>query len=74
MVVQISNANWGIRSITDAEGDFSIQAYGPDVQLKIGVDADSDDVLDFSPIGPEVFWVNDITGDVTGLTIDLISF
>ena len=70
-IVQISNGNWGIRSVTAADGSFSIEAYGPDIMLRIGDDTNNDDVLDFDPEMPKQVWVNDITSNVTVPTIVL---
>ena len=72
-IVQISNGNWGIKSVTTADGSFSVEAYGPDIMLRIGDDTDNNDVLDFDPDMPKQFWVNNITSNVTGLKIDLSS-
>jgi len=71
IIVQISNANWGIRSVTDSTGNFSIEAYGPDILLYIGYDQDNNDVLDFDyyPDWPKEYCVNNITSDILGLSI-----
>ena len=73
LVVQISNCNWGIRSVTSSNGAFSIQAYGPDIVLRLGHDEDNDDVLDFDdpPNYPKEYCVNDITSDIVNLNIDI---
>jgi hypothetical protein len=70
-VVQISNGNWGIRSVTAVDGSFSLEAYGPDIMLRIGDDTDNNDILDFVPEMPKQVWVNDITSNVTGVSIVL---
>jgi len=46
VAVQLHNAAWGIRSITGPNGAFSISAYGPELVLRFGYDADANDVLD----------------------------
>ena len=73
LVVQISNGNWGTRSVTDSNGAFSIQAYGPDIVLRLGYDEDNDDVLDFDdyPDYPKEYPVNDIYSDIVNLDIDV---
>lgn len=73
IVVGISNGSWGIRSVTDPNGAFSIQAYGPDIVLRLGYDEDNDDVLDFDdyPNYPKEYSVNDITSDIVNLNIDI---
>ncbi len=70
IIVQVANANWGTRSVTDSNGAFSIQAYGPDVVLRIGYDKDNDDVFEFDdPNYPIEYCVNNITSDISGLNI-----
>ncbi len=71
IVVQLSNANWGTRSVTDSSGTFSIQAYGPDVILRVGYDEDGDDVFEFDDSYPRRHCVNNITSDIAGLCLDL---
>jgi len=72
--VQISNASWGTRSVTDADGKFSLSAYGPDIRLRIGADANDDGVFDTLTTGTYwQTWIQDINSDVTDLSIDLSS-
>jgi hypothetical protein len=71
IVVQISNANWGIRSVTDANGAFSVEVYGSDIILRIDYDNDNDDVLDFGSGYPKEYPINDIMSDITNLSIDI---
>jgi len=72
IIVQISNSDWGIRSATDSNGAFSIQAYGPDIVLRIGYDEDNDDLFNFDvPNYPKEYCVNNITADVVNLSIDI---
>lgn len=72
IIVQIANANWGTLSVTDSNGIFSLQAYGPDVVLRIGYDKDNDGVFDFDdPSYPVEYCVNNITSDISGLIIDI---
>ena len=66
IAVQIASRSWGTQAITDEEGRFSIQAYGPEICLMIG-DAEEGVLAD----GFDHFLVEDITADVSGLTIDL---
>lgn len=40
IAVQIAYNSWGTQAITDTEGKFSIQAYGPELCLMIGEDQD----------------------------------
>ncbi|MCK5861104.1 MAG: SUMF1/EgtB/PvdO family nonheme iron enzyme, partial [Candidatus Hydrogenedentes bacterium] len=44
--VQLHNADWGIRSTTDMNGDFSLQAYGPEITLRLGYDENEDGTFD----------------------------
>jgi acetamidase/formamidase len=62
-VVQIHNRSWGIRAITDGLGEFSLQAYGPDLFLRIGDDADNDGRLDFEADWPKEWKVEGIDKD-----------
>lgn len=73
LVVQISNGNWGTRSVTDSNGAFSIQAYGPDIVLRLGYDEDNDDVFDYDdyPDYPKEYTVNNIASDIVDLSINL---
>lgn len=72
IIVQIASANWGTRSVTDLNGAFSIQAYGPDVVLNIGYDKDNDDVFEFDdPNYPIGYCVNNITSDTSGLNVEI---
>jgi len=65
-IVQIHYPAWGIRSVTDAGGNFALQAYGPVITLRIGDDVNEDGVLDFDVPGwPKEYVVSDITGDVS---------
>ncbi len=70
--VQLSWQDFGLGSTTDATGAFSVEAYGPDMQLYIGRDTDSNGNLDngvptanypFEPI------VANLTGNRTGVVI-----
>mgnify|MGYP000889081856 FL=1 len=67
IAVQIAYNSWGTQAITDTEGKFSIQAYGPELCLMIGDDQDG--ILDHHK--HVRFWVKEITGDVSNLEIDL---
>lgn len=69
--VQISNANWGTRSVTGADGKFSLKACGPDIVLRVGDDSDGDGVFEFSATNPKDFWITGITGDQTDLKLTL---
>lgn len=71
IIVQISGANWGIRSVNDSDGAFSIQAYGPDIILRIGYDKDNDDAFEFDGNYPKEYCVNNITSDIIDLSIDV---
>lgn len=72
IIVQIANANWGNRSVTDSNGAFSVQAYGPDIVLRIGNDKDYDDIFDFDdPNYPFEYWANNITSDISGIIIEI---
>ncbi len=71
-VVQIHNYRWGTRAITDESGKFSLQAYGPDLILRIGDDADDDGFLDFEADWPKEWKVEDIDKD-TYVEIKLVS-
>ncbi len=62
-VVQIHYSNWGIRAITDGLGQFSLQAYGPDLFLRIGDDANDDGVLDFETDWPKEWKVEHVNED-----------
>ena len=64
--VQIAVKSWGTQAITDVKGKFSIEAYGPELCLMI-VDAEEGVLAD--KLG--LFWVENITADVSGLTIDI---
>jgi len=70
IIVQISNANCGIRSVTGSTGTFSIDVYGPDIVLRIGYDQDNNDVFEFDfPNWPKEYCVNNIISDILGLSI-----
>lgn len=72
LVVGISNGNWGISSVTDSNGAFSVQAYGPDIVLRMWYDKDNDDICDFDDPGyPKEFCVNNVSSDVVGLVVDV---
>ena len=73
LIVQISNGNWGTRSVTDSNGSFSVQAYGPDIVLRLGYDEDDDDVFEFGNYAdyPKEFSVNNVMSDIVGLSIDI---
>ncbi|RLF52632.1 MAG: hypothetical protein DRN19_00590 [Thermoplasmata archaeon] len=74
IVVQISNADWGIRSVTDEFGNFSLHnIYGPDIVLRIGYDNDSDGVFDFDdyPGYPKEIDLHGIKSNIDGLIIDI---
>jgi len=71
ILVQLANADWGTRSITDSSGNFSIDAYGPDVVLRLGYDQNNDYVFDFDCWYPEEFITNNISSNISGLVIDL---
>lgn len=72
LIVQISIGDWGTRSVTDSDGAFSVQVYGPDIVLRIGYDEDSNDVLDFNdPDYPKEYCVNGITSDIVDLSIEI---
>jgi len=71
IAVQIANADWGTRSITDPQGSFSIQAYGPDVVLRLGYDQNNDYVFDFTSWEPEEYTVNNVSSDISGLVVNL---
>ncbi|ASJ10001.1 hypothetical protein A3L12_01145 [Thermococcus sp. P6] len=73
VVVQISNCDPCIRSVTDSTGSFSIQAYGPDIVLRVGYDKDNDGTFDFDlyPDFPMEFHINNITSDITGLVLTI---
>jgi hypothetical protein len=72
IIVAISDAKWGTYSETDSNGAFSIQAYGPDVVLRIWYDKNpQDDVCDSDdPNYPKQYCVH---GDTNhgGLIIDI---
>ena len=63
-IVQIHTVNWGTRALTDSLGRFSIQAYGPDIVLRIGDDSDDDGALDVIDGWPKTWKVINITGNV----------
>ena len=63
-MVQIHYASWGTRAITDAMGRFSLQAYGPDIFLRVGDDDDENGFLDFGEDWPKEWKVEDISGNV----------
>ncbi|MCX5768772.1 MAG: hypothetical protein NTZ09_00655 [Candidatus Hydrogenedentes bacterium] len=44
--VQLHNAAWGIRDVTDNDGRFSIQAYGLEIVVRPGYDSNDDGALD----------------------------
>jgi len=72
IIVEISNANCGIRSVTNSNGVFSIQAYGPDVVLRIGYDKDNNDALEYDrPNYPKEYCVSSVISDVTDLSVDI---
>ncbi len=63
-VVQIHNRGYGIRSVTDGTGGFSLNAYGPEIVLRIGADQNGDDTLDFSGSWPRTYPLHNVAGDV----------
>jgi beta-lactam-binding protein with PASTA domain len=64
-IVQIHNASWGTRAVTDILGQFSIAAYGPEIVLRVGEDANDDGILDFAAEWPKEYPVHAITSDRT---------
>ena len=70
-IIQISNGNWGNRSITNSDGQYSISAFGPDIVLRIGDDIDNNNILDFTPDLPKEFWLNNITSSINNINIIL---
>lgn len=70
-IIQISNGNWGNRSITNSDGQYSISAFGPDIVLRIGDDIDNNNILDFTPDRPKEFWLNNITSSINNINIIL---
>lgn len=72
LIVQIAYANWGTRAVTDTNGSFSISFYGPDIVFRIGYDVKNDDVLDFDVSGwPKSYILNNVSGNISGLNINL---
>lgn len=69
--VQTSNMLWITNNVTDSAGAFSLQAYGPDIILRVGEDADNDGIFDFETSDIYNYWLNGITSDMTDLVIDL---
>jgi len=65
-VVQISPFNCGNRSVVDSNGSFSVQIYGPDIEIMIGFDKDNNDIIDTDYKRKE-YVINNISGDVGGL-------
>ncbi|MFW5712174.1 MAG: carboxypeptidase-like regulatory domain-containing protein [Spirochaetota bacterium] len=70
--VQLAWRDFGLGSTTDATGAFTAEAYGPDMQLYIGEDNDSNGDLDdnqpdanypYEPI------ITNLTGNRTGLVV-----
>ena len=70
-IIQISYENWGNRSITNSDGQYSISAFGPDIVLRIGDDIDNNNILDFTPDRPKEFWLNNITSSINNINIIL---
>ena len=70
--VQLSWRDFGLGSTTDAAGAFSAEAYGPDMQLYIGEDNDSNgDLDDNAPTAsyPYEPIVANLTGNRSGVVI-----
>lgn len=47
-IVQIGNANWGTRSVSDQEGSYHINCYGDNVVILVGKDINSDNIFDIN--------------------------
>ena len=77
--VQIASVILNASAVSDASGNFILSnIYGPDVQLYLGYDGNDafDGIFDFnypSAGFPKELVINGVTGDITGLDIDLSS-
>ena len=73
-VIAMSTYNITSWDVADSSGNFSFEAYGPDVPVFIGKDDDGDSSIDYdNPTSdyPKRYTIPNITGDTTGVTIDL---
>jgi hypothetical protein len=67
LVVQISNCDNEVQSIVGVNGFFTINAFGPDVVIRVGYDDDGDGELDLDdyPDYPKEYHINCLTSEVT---------
>ncbi len=73
-VIALRTFNITSWDVTDSSGNFSLEAYGPDVPVFIGVDNDGDSSIDYDkPTGdhPKRYTIRNVTGDRTGASINL---
>lgn len=73
-VVALSTFNITSWDVTDSNGDFSLEAYGPDVRLYLGKDEDGDSSIDYDVPGgsyPKRYTIHGVTGDNPGIEINL---
>ena len=70
-MVSLSTYNITSWTVTDSSGSFSIEAYGPDVRLYVGADEDGDSTIDYDDNYPKRYTIRDVTGDTSGVSIDL---
>jgi len=77
LVLQLSNCDGTVRSVVTDNGWFAINAYGPDVVLRVGYEGNGEGELDLEgyPDYPKAYHVNCLTSEVTtsdsGLDLDI---
>lgn len=67
LVVQLSNCDNAVKSAVDSRGSFTLNAFGPDVVLRVGYDNDNDGEFDpeYYPDYPKEYHINCLTSEVT---------
>ena len=67
LVVQLSDCDNAVKSAVDSSGAFTLNAFGPDVVLRVGYDNDNDGEFDpeYYPDYPKEYHINCLTSEVT---------